>query len=43
MSAERTESKFFSVENNVKIHYWDAGRKDAPALVFVPGLTLIVL
>ena len=25
MSAERTESKFFSVEPNVQIHYWDAG------------------
>lgn len=39
MSAERTESKFFAVEPNIKIHYWDAGEKDAPALVFVPGLT----
>lgn len=39
MSAERTESKFFSVEPNVQIHYWDAGDPNAPALIFIPGLT----
>ena len=39
MSAERTESKFFEVERDVQIHYWDAGDPSAPALVFIPGLT----
>jgi non-heme chloroperoxidase len=39
MSAERTESKYVTVADDVQIHYWDAGEKDAPALVFIPGLT----
>lgn len=39
MSTTRTKSAFFSVEPNVQLHYWDAGDHDAPALVFVPGLT----
>ncbi|MBR2681648.1 MAG: alpha/beta hydrolase [Atopobiaceae bacterium] len=39
MSVTRTESKYFSVEPNVHIHYWDAGDPAAPALVFIPGLT----
>ena len=39
MSAERTESKFITVAPGVQIHVWDAGAEDAPALVFIPGLT----
>lgn len=39
MSAERTESKYITVADNVQIHVWDAGAEDAPALVFIPGLT----
>ena len=39
MSIERVESKFFNVEPNVQLHYWDAGDPAAPALVFIPGLT----
>ncbi|MBQ6395431.1 MAG: alpha/beta hydrolase [Atopobiaceae bacterium] len=39
MSKERTESKFITVAENVQIHVWDVGAEDAPALVFIPGLT----
>ncbi|MCH3948719.1 MAG: alpha/beta hydrolase [Olsenella sp.] len=39
MSAERTESRYVTVEPDVQIHFWDAGEKDAPALIFIPGLT----
>lgn len=39
MSSERTESKFVTVAPGVQIHVWDAGDEDAPALVFIPGLT----
>ena len=39
MSSERTESKIVTVAPGVQIHVWDAGAEDAPALVFIPGLT----
>lgn len=39
MSAERTESRYITVAEGVQIHVWDAGAADAPALVFIPGLT----
>ena len=39
MSSTRTASRFISVEKGIQIHVWDAGAEDAPALVFIPGLT----
>lgn len=39
MSASRIESTYVEVDTDVQLHIWDAGEKDAPALVFVPGLT----
>ncbi|GEM_PF-294362 len=39
MSETKTESRYIEVEPNVDIHFWDAGAKDAPALLFIPGLT----
>ena len=39
MAAKGAESKYASVESNVQIHFWDAGDKDAPAIVFIPGLS----
>lgn len=37
MAKDRAESKFFTVDPDVQIHYWDKGEGDA--LVFIPGLT----
>jgi non-heme chloroperoxidase len=37
MAADRTESRFFTVDPDIQIHFWDRGQGDA--IVFVPGLT----
>lgn len=37
MAKDRAESKFFTVDPDVQIHYWDKGEGDA--IVFIPGLT----
>jgi non-heme chloroperoxidase len=37
MAKDRTESKFFTVDSDVQIHFWDKGEGDA--IVFIPGLT----
>ncbi len=37
MSVARTESKYFTVDPGIEIHYWDHGEGDA--LVFIPGLS----
>ncbi len=39
MSKSRIESKFVTVAPGVQIHVLDGGAEDAPALVFLPGLT----
>lgn len=37
MSKDRVESKYFTVDTDVELHYWEKGEGDA--LVFIPGLT----
>ena len=39
MALDRAESRFLTVDTDVQLHYWDKGPADAPALVFIPGLT----
>ena len=37
MAKDRAESKYFSVDTDIQIHYWDKGEGDG--LVFIPGLS----
>lgn len=39
MAKDRAESKFFTVDPDIQIHYWDKGDPAADALIFIPGLT----
>ncbi len=37
MSKDRIESKYFTVDTDIEIHYWERGEGDA--MLFIPGLT----
>ena len=37
MAKDRTESKYFTVDTDIELHYLDSGEGDA--IVFIPGLS----